>query len=142
MTFFPVAKKEPNAWRGCLDGRPVNELLEHQHFKMEGIQTVRDLIRCDDWMTTVDITEAFPHLAIHPADRQYLRFVWNGVHYQYKPSALVFRRHQGSSPSSCDQLFRCCVQRAFAVCLIWTIFSSWLQVRNRALLNRSSRLIC
>ena len=70
MTFFPVAKKDKNGWRGCLDVRPVNELLDHQHFKMEGLHTVRELIRRDDWMATLDVTEAYPHLAIHPEHRQ------------------------------------------------------------------------
>jgi hypothetical protein len=88
LTFFPVEKKTPGDWRGCLDARPVNERLRHEHFKMEGLQTARQLIRRDDWMVTLDITEAYPHLLIAPEHRQYFRFVWEGVHYQYR--ALCF----------------------------------------------------
>ena len=88
LTFFPVEKKTPGEWRGCLDARPVNEALVHEHFKMEGLLTARQLIRRDDWMTTLDITEAYPHLLIHPEQRQYFRLVWEGIHYQYR--ALCF----------------------------------------------------
>ena len=88
LTFFPVEKKTPGEWRGCLDARPVNEVLQHEHFKMEGLHTVRHLLRRDDWMTTLDITEAYPHLLIAPSCRPYFRFVWEGVHYQYR--ALCF----------------------------------------------------
>lgn len=88
MNIFPVEKKTPGEWRGCLDARPVNEHLEYEHFKMEGMHTVRQLLRRNDWLTTVDITEAYPHLLIAPESRQYLRFVWRRVHYQYR--ALCF----------------------------------------------------
>lgn len=88
LTFFPVEKKTPGEWRGCLDARPVNEALKHEHFKMEGLLTARQLIRRDDWMTTLDITEAYPHLLIVPEQRQFFRLVWEGVHYQYR--ALCF----------------------------------------------------
>ena len=84
LSFFPVEKKTPGQWRGCLDAKPVNEYLRHEHFKMEGLQTVRQLIRRDDWMTTLDITEAYPHLLLDPSQRKYFRFVWKGVHYQYR----------------------------------------------------------
>jgi hypothetical protein len=88
LTFFPVEKKTPGQWRGCLDARPVNEAIPHEHFKMEGLATVRSLIRRDDWMTTIDITEAYPHLLIAQPQRRHFRFVWNGAHFQYR--ALCF----------------------------------------------------
>ena len=48
LTFFPEEKKTPGEWRGCLDARPVNATLKHEHFKMEGLLTVRQLVRRDD----------------------------------------------------------------------------------------------
>lgn len=85
---FPVPKKGTGQWRGCLDCRPVNEGLEYQHFKMEGLHTIRDLLSRDDWLTSIDLSDAYAHLSIHPQSRQYLRFVWNGLHYQF--DALPF----------------------------------------------------
>ena len=44
-TFFPVAKKNTTKMRGCLDLRPLNRHLRYEHFKMEGLHTVQDLLR-------------------------------------------------------------------------------------------------
>jgi hypothetical protein len=106
MTFFPVEKKTPGEWRGCLDARPVNEALLHEHFKMEGLGTARQLVRRDDFMTTLDITEAYPHLLISPEHRRYFRFVWEGVHYQYR--ALCFG--VASAPRIFTKLLRPVIQ--------------------------------
>jgi Reverse transcriptase (RNA-dependent DNA polymerase) len=88
LTLFLVPKKTPDAWRGCLDMRPVNDHVVKEHFKMEGLHTVRQLLRRDDWLTTVDITDAYPHLAVAPSHRRFMRFVWRGVHFEY--AAMCF----------------------------------------------------
>ena len=49
-TFSPVAKKNTTKMRGCLDLRPLNSHLRYEHFKMEGLHTVRDLLRRRDYM--------------------------------------------------------------------------------------------
>ena len=81
--FFAVPKSNGKA-RACYDFRRMNRSLLVPHFKMEGLHTVRALLRRDDFLTSIDIRSAFPHLAIDPDHRQYFRFVWRGVHYQYK----------------------------------------------------------
>ena len=81
-TFFPVAKKNTAKVRGCLDLRPLNRHLRCEHFKMEGLHTVRDLLRRRDFMTKVDMSDYFFHLPIKPEDRQYFRFMWQGKKYQ------------------------------------------------------------
>ena len=47
-TFFPVAKKNTAKVRGCLDLRPLNRHLRYEHFKMEGLHTVREVMQCVD----------------------------------------------------------------------------------------------
>ena len=78
-----MEKKTPGEWRSCLDARPVNEALRYEHFNKEGM-VARQLIRRDDWLTTLDITEAHPRLLVVPEQR----LVWEGIHYQYR--ALYF----------------------------------------------------
>ena len=74
-TFFPVAKKNTAKVRGFLDLRSLNRHLRYEHFKMEGLHTVRDLLRRRDLMTKVDMSDYFFHLPIKPEDRQYFRFM-------------------------------------------------------------------
>ena len=68
--------------------------------------TARQLVRRDDFMATLDITEAYPHLLIVPAHRRYFRFVWEGVHYQYR--ALCFG--VASAPRIFTKLLRPVIQ--------------------------------
>ena len=49
---------------------------------MEGLHTVRDLLRRRDFMTKVDMSDYFFHLPIKPEDRKYFRFMWQGKKYQ------------------------------------------------------------
>ena len=56
-TFFPVEKKNTTKVRGCLDLRPLNRHLWYEHFKMEGLHTMRDLFRRRDFMTKVDMSD-------------------------------------------------------------------------------------
>ena len=82
--FFPVPKKTAGEWRGCLDARPVNTELRYEKFKMEGLHTLKGLLRRDDWMTSIDVADAYSNVLLHPEHRQYTRFVWRGVHYQFR----------------------------------------------------------
>ena len=54
--FFGVPKKDSPELTGCWDGRVLNEYIRYEHFKMEGVQTLKDLIQPGDFMTKVDIS--------------------------------------------------------------------------------------
>ena len=51
-------------------------------------QTVRDALRPGDWVTSIDLTDAYFHILIHPSDRKWLRFRWGEKMYQFR--ALPF----------------------------------------------------
>ena len=81
-TFFPVPKKGTDKMRGCVDLRCPNECIKYEHFKMEGLHTVRDLLRRRDFMAKVDLSDYFFHLPIPLEHREYFRFMWQGKKYQ------------------------------------------------------------
>lgn len=37
----------------------LNSYTPHHHFKMEGIHTLRELLRQDDWLIKVDLNDAY-----------------------------------------------------------------------------------
>jgi hypothetical protein len=80
--FFVVAQGEKI--RPILDCRRVNRALAPPHFHMEDMRTIRPLIRQGDWLTKIDLKDAYLHVPIHPADRRFLAFHWNGKDYQFK----------------------------------------------------------
>ena len=49
-TIFLVPKKD-GQMRPVVNLRPLNQYLLYQHFKMEGIHVVRDLLLQGDWMS-------------------------------------------------------------------------------------------
>ena len=82
--FFGVPKKDSQELRGCWDGRALNEYIRYEHFKMEGVQTLKDLIQPGDFMTKVDISDAYPHLLVPTHLRHLFRFIWQGTVFQYR----------------------------------------------------------
>ena len=41
-----------------------------------------------DWMTAIDLKDAYLQIPVHPDSRKYLRFLWRGRHFQFR--ALCF----------------------------------------------------
>ena len=83
-----VKKKGTNKWRPCLSARELNEFITYHKFKMEGLPTVKKLVKKGDWLTKVDLSDAYFHVPIHPEHQKYLQFRWRGKVYRF--TALPF----------------------------------------------------
>ena len=81
--LFVIPKKTGDL-RPVLNLRPLNEFLPAQHFKMETIQHVCSVLNRNDYLTSIDLSDAFLHVPIHPDSRRYLQFLWKGRLYQFK----------------------------------------------------------
>ena len=55
---------------------------------MEGLHTLKDLLKKNDWMTKVDLKDAYFMIPIHSSSRSVLRFSTQNRHYQF--SCLPF----------------------------------------------------
>jgi len=49
---------------------------------MEGLHTVQSLIRRNDYITKVDLSDFYMHFLIGKTDRRYMRFMWEGRKFQ------------------------------------------------------------
>ena len=67
-TFFAVPKKGTGKMWGCIDLRRPNEHIWYEHFKMEGLHTIQQLIRRKDYITKVDLSDSYMHFLIGKAD--------------------------------------------------------------------------
>jgi hypothetical protein len=74
--FVAVAKKGTSKIRPAFNLRYVNESQQKRHFKMEGLQDLKDMLQQGDWMAKLDIKNAFWHMRVHPRWRHLLRFHW------------------------------------------------------------------
>ena len=82
-TLFLVPKKD-GGQRPVINLKSLNKFVHTEHFKMEGIHVLRDLLRAGDWMAKVDLKDAYFMLPIREEDRAFLRFSFKDRTYQFK----------------------------------------------------------
>lgn len=80
--FFTL--KEATKNRPILDCRRINQCIQVNHFKMEGVPALRDLIESNDYMVKIDLKDAYTVIPIHRDSRRFLVFENEGIVYQYK----------------------------------------------------------
>ncbi|KAJ1080319.1 hypothetical protein NDU88_000538 [Pleurodeles waltl] len=81
--FFLIRKKTGD-WRPILDLCSLNKYLKKQSFRMISLQDVLRLLNRGDFMTSLDLQDAYFHIPIHPNHRKFLRFKVAGIHYQFR----------------------------------------------------------
>ncbi len=80
--LFLVPKKDGNQ-RPVINLKKLNSFVRTEHFKMEGIHMLKNLLRPGDWMAKVDLKDAYFMIPIAQEDRSFLCFSWGGVNYQF-----------------------------------------------------------
>ena len=79
---FLVPKKN-GGQRPVIDLKKLNEYVYTEHFKMEGIHLLKDLLRKGDWMAKVDLKDAYFMIPIHGQDRDFLKFMFKDKCYRF-----------------------------------------------------------
>ena len=83
-----VVTKATGGFRPVIDLSILNKSIITTKFRMETNKTVMEAIQEGDWMTSIDLKDAYFQIPIHQQSRRYLRFAWRGVSYQFR--ALCF----------------------------------------------------
>ena len=80
-------RPKPNGkWRAITDVSPLNELLRVKKFKMDTPKVIREALTYGLWATSVDFSDAYHHIPIHPAHRQFLAFQVGQRKFWYRAS--------------------------------------------------------
>jgi hypothetical protein len=74
-SLFVVPKKDGGN-RPVVNLKPLNQYLIYEHFKMEGIHMLRDLLKQGDWLVKIDLKDAYLTVPIWKNHQKYLRFLW------------------------------------------------------------------
>ena len=81
-TFFTI--QEETKRRPILNCQKLNTFVQCQHFKMEGIPALRELIEKGDFIAKLDLKDAYTVVPLHEDSRKFMTFDHRGVVYQYK----------------------------------------------------------
>lgn len=82
--LFLVPKTGAPEGRPCLNVKPLNKFIHSEKFKMETLKDLRSILRRHDWLTKVDLRQAYHHIPLHRRYRRFLRFEVAGVIYEFR----------------------------------------------------------
>ena len=82
--YFLVQKK-CGAKRPILNLKAFNEFVatETNKFKMLKVTTLLAMVQPGDWLSSIDLKDAFQHIPVAECHRKYFRFRFRGLCYQY-----------------------------------------------------------
>jgi hypothetical protein len=69
--------------RPVVNLKPLNQFLGYEHFKMEGIHLLRDLLKKGDFLVKIDLKDAYLTVPIWKNHQKYLRFLWKDTMLEF-----------------------------------------------------------
>ena len=84
MSSIFTQEKRDGSYRMILNLKQVNKHIEYEHFKMDSLQSVLNIIRPNCWMASVDLKDAFYKVPIHPDHQKFLKFKWQEHCYTFR----------------------------------------------------------
>ena len=75
--------KPHQRWRPVIDLSRLNTFLHVEKFKMETPESIRTSLIPGEWVLSIDLSDAYLHIPIHPHCRKYLRFYHRSQMFQF-----------------------------------------------------------
>ena len=70
-------------WRPVIDLNRLNTFLHVEKFKMETPESIRTSLIPGQWVSSIDLSDAYLHIPTHPNSRKYLRFCYKSQVFQF-----------------------------------------------------------
>jgi hypothetical protein len=83
-----LVRKSSGGWRPVLNLSKLNLYVDNRSFRMDTPATVLASVHKGDWLASIDLTDAYLHIPMHPDCRHLLRFSIQDRAYQF--SVLPF----------------------------------------------------
>ena len=83
-----LVPKPHQRWRPVIDLSRLNTFLLVERFKKVTPESIRTSLIPGEWVSSIDLSDAYLHIPIHPNSRKYLRFCHKSQVFQF---TLLFR---------------------------------------------------
>ena len=77
-------EKKDGSLRMILNLKELNNSVYYNHFKMESLDNVLNIIQPGVWMASVDLKDAFYTIPVHASHQKYLKFPWKGKLFKFQ----------------------------------------------------------
>ena len=79
-----LMEKKGGGQRPVITLKNFNHFMKVEHFKMEGLYLLPDLLQSQDWMIKMDLKDAYLQVPIHPDYQHLLTFQWEEETYRFQ----------------------------------------------------------
>ena len=92
-----LVKKPNGGTRSILNLKELNELVKYEHFKMDGIKTIINMVTGNCFTATIDLKDAYYSVAISRQFQKLLIFKWKDKLYGFTFFQMVLGLAQENS---------------------------------------------
>ena len=79
-----LVPKPDGSFRPIIDLKKLNQFIVVDSFKMETLFSIIAALQPQEWITKIDLKDAYHHIIVHVNIRKYFRFVVAGIVYQFR----------------------------------------------------------
>ena len=79
-----LVPKPDGSFRPIIDLKKLNQFIIVPSFKMETLFSIIAAFQPNEWITKIDLKDAYHHILVHVNIRKYFRFVVAGTVYQFR----------------------------------------------------------
>ena len=97
----PPVKLKADSFVSCIfttmkpDGSHRTRSITYEHFKMESLQNVRQLIKPDVCVGSIDLRDAYYSVRVNPHFQQYFTCYWKGCYSEFLRMPFGFLQKHG-----------------------------------------------
>ena len=86
-----LVPKPDGSFRPIIDLKKLNQFIVVPSFKMEMLFSIIAALQPQEWITKIDLKDAYHHIMVHVNIRKYFRFIVAGIIYQFRvlPFGLI-----------------------------------------------------
>ena len=120
--------------------KALNQFVRPEHFKLEGLHLLPDLLQPGDWTVKMDLKDTYLQIPIHSNHQHLLQFIWEEKHYKFQclPFGLTL------APRIFTKLLKPVVGflRQIGLCLIVYLDDMLIMHANKDQLEVMAPLVC